>query len=48
MNFASEYGKAINHGDGPAGAQTLRTILAAAGGPRLIADNPDAVKTANG
>ena len=48
MNFASEYGKAINHGDGPAGAQTLRTILAAAGGPRLIADNPDMAQTANG
>ncbi len=48
MNFASEYGKAINAGDGPAGAQTLRAILAAAGGPRLIADNPNAVKTANG
>jgi hypothetical protein len=48
MNFTSEYAKAINGGDGPAGAQTLRTILAAAGGPRLIADNPDAVKTVNG
>ncbi|MFC2950602.1 class I SAM-dependent methyltransferase [Marinicaulis aureus] len=47
LNFASEYGKAINSGDGPAGAHTLRAILAAAGGPRLIADNPDA-KTANG
>lgn len=48
MNFAGEYAKAINSGDGPAGAQTLRAILAAAGGPRLVADNPDAVKTANG
>ncbi len=48
MNFASEYGKVINNGDGPAGAQTLRTILAAAGGPRLISENPDVVKTANG
>ena len=48
MNFASEYGKVINSGDGPAGAQTLRTILAAAGGPRLISENPDVVKTANG
>ena len=48
MNFATEYGKVINSGDGPAGAQTLRTILAAAGGPRLVADNPDAAKTANG
>ncbi|PQA89617.1 hypothetical protein CW354_01765 [Marinicaulis flavus] len=48
MNFSSEYGKAINAGDGPAGAQTLRAILSAAGGPRLIADNPDAAKTANG
>lgn len=41
-NFSSEYGKSINAGDGPAGAQTLRTILAAAGGPRLISDNPAA------
>ncbi|MEO1135503.1 MAG: class I SAM-dependent methyltransferase [Pseudomonadota bacterium] len=48
MNFAGEYGKTINDGDGPAGAQTLRNILAAAGGLRLIADNPDAAKTANG
>ncbi len=47
-NFAAEYGKAINAGDGPAGAQTLRAILAASGGPRLIADNPGLVKTANG
>jgi 2-polyprenyl-3-methyl-5-hydroxy-6-metoxy-1,4-benzoquinol methylase len=46
MNFASEYGKAINSGDGPAGAQTLRTILAAAGGPRLVSDNPDIAKSA--
>ncbi|MEX6632332.1 class I SAM-dependent methyltransferase [Hyphococcus lacteus] len=48
MNFSSEYGKVINNGDGPAGTQTLRTILAAAGGPRLISDNPDHVKVANG
>lgn len=48
MNFSGEYGKTINDGDGPAGAQTLRNILAAAGGLRLIADNPDAAKTANG
>lgn len=47
-NFASEYGKAINSGDGPAGAQTLRAILAAAGGPRLVADNPGAAKIAHG
>lgn len=45
-NFASEYGKALGAGDSPAGAQTLRTILAAAGGPRLIAENPEAVKSA--
>lgn len=45
-NFSSEYGKAINAGDGPAGAQTLRTILAAAGGPRLISDNPALAKSA--
>ncbi|WP_411819549.1 class I SAM-dependent methyltransferase [Hyphococcus formosus] len=48
MNFSSEYGKVINNGDSPAGTQTLRTILAAAGGPRLISDNPDHVKVVNG
>lgn len=38
-NFAGEYGKAINGGDGPAGVETLHAILSAAGGPRLISDN---------
>ncbi len=45
-NFATEYGKAIGGGDGPGGAETLRTILAAAGGPRLIAENADEAKSA--
>ena len=45
-NFASEYAKAINGGDGPGGVETLRTILAAAGGPRLIAENDEQTKTA--
>ncbi len=48
MNFSSEYAKAISTGDGPAGAQTLRTILAAAGGPRLVSDNPGHAKAATG
>jgi len=47
MNFSGEYGKAISAGDGPAGAQTLRAILATAGGPRLVAENPDTAKSAN-
>ncbi len=45
-NFASEYAKAINSGDGPGGVDTLRTILSAAGGPRLIAENEERPKTA--
>lgn len=46
MNFSTEYGKAIGGGDGPAGAETLRTILSTAGGPRLIAENPARAKEA--
>ncbi len=45
-NFVSEYAKAISGGDGPGGVETLRTILAAAGGPRLIAENAERAKTA--
>lgn len=45
-NYASEYGKAISGGDGPGGVETLRAILAAAGGPRLIADNDIRAKQA--
>ena len=45
-NFASEYAKTINGGDGPGGVDTLRTILSAAGGPRLIAENEERAKTA--
>ena len=46
MNFSTEYGKAISSGDGPAGTETLRTILSTAGGPRLIVENPARVKEA--
>lgn len=45
-NYTSEYGKAIAGGDGAAGVETLRSILAAAGGPRLVAENKDAAKSA--
>lgn len=38
-NYAASYGQALNGGDGPAGVESLRAILAAAGGPRLIAEN---------
>lgn len=38
-NYASEYGKTIASGNEAGGAHSLRSILAAAGGPRLIADN---------
>ncbi|MFQ5563933.1 MAG: methyltransferase domain-containing protein [Parvularculaceae bacterium] len=37
-NYAAEFGKALALGDGPGGVETLRTILHAAGGLRLIAD----------
>lgn len=45
-NFASEYGKSIGGGDGPGGTETLRAILAASGGLRLIAENADEAKSA--
>lgn len=41
MNFAAEFGKTIAGGDGAGGVETLRTILAASGGPRLITENLD-------
>ena len=45
-NFSTEYGKAINGGDSAAGVETLRSILAVAGGPRLISENAERAKTA--
>lgn len=45
-NYAGEYGKAINAGDGPGGVETLRSILAAAGGLRLVTDNDATEKRA--
>ena len=48
MNFSSEYGKCLSGADTAGGVETLRTILSAAGGPRLIADNPDIVREAKG
>lgn len=38
-NYAGEYGKTIAGGEDGAGVETLRAILAGAGGPRLVADN---------
>ena len=41
-NYNTEYGKTIATGDTTGGTESLRSILAAAGGLRLIADNKDA------
>lgn len=41
-NYNSEYGKTIAAGDTAGGTESLRSILAAAGGLRLIAENEDA------
>jgi len=38
-NYASEYGRALAGAEGPASIDSLRGILAAVGGPRLIAEN---------
>lgn len=40
-NYASEYGKVIAGAENTGTTETLRSILAAAGGLRLVADNPD-------
>ncbi|MEM8772484.1 MAG: class I SAM-dependent methyltransferase [Pseudomonadota bacterium] len=40
-NYASEYGKTIASGDTVGGSESLRSLLAAAGGPRLIAENKE-------
>ena len=45
-NYAAEYGCALSGGEGPAGVDSLRAILAAAGGPRLIAENEDRAESA--
>lgn len=45
-NYASEYGKTIADGDNAASGESLRTILAAAGGPRLIAESPERAQSA--
>ncbi|MEO1707524.1 MAG: hypothetical protein AAFR69_07320 [Pseudomonadota bacterium] len=39
VNYSIEFGKTISQGDSAAGVETLRAILFAAGGPRLIAEN---------
>lgn len=41
-NYNTEYGKTIAAGDTTGGTESLRSILAAAGGLRLIAENEDA------
>lgn len=41
-NYASEYARTLAAGDGAGGVETLRGILAAAGGPRLVAEQPAA------
>ncbi|MBT8472807.1 MAG: methyltransferase domain-containing protein [Marinicaulis sp.] len=45
-NFATEYGKSLEGGDSGSGVETLRSILAASGGPRLVADNGPVKKAA--
>lgn len=45
-NYAVEYGKALTGGHGSAGVESLRAILAAAGGPRLIAENSQHAESA--
>ena len=45
-NYSSEYGKTIATGDDASGAESLRSILAVAGGPRLIVENAEHAKTA--
>ncbi len=45
-NYASEYGKTIASGDTTTGSETLRSILAVAGGPRLISENKVQAKSA--
>lgn len=42
QNYAAELGKALAGGDNAGGVETLRAILGAAGGPRLVAENPAA------
>ncbi len=41
-NYNSEYGKTIAAGDTAGGTESLRSILAAAGGLRVVAENEDA------
>lgn len=38
-NYAAEFGKSLSGGDGAGGSESLRAILKAAGGLRLVADN---------
>ncbi|MEL7238871.1 MAG: hypothetical protein AAGK78_08400, partial [Planctomycetota bacterium] len=46
-NYAAEFGKAIAGGDAAGEVETLRAILTAAGGPRLIAEG-ETKSTASG
>ncbi len=38
-NYASEFGRSLSGGDGAGGSDSLRSILSAAGGLRLVADS---------
>ena len=38
-NYSAEFGKALSGGDGAGGVESLRSILSAAGGLRLVADS---------
>ena len=45
-NYTSEYGKVIAGGDRGSSIESLRSILAAVGGPRLVAENDQQSKSA--
>ena len=45
-NYASEFGRALAGAEGPASVESLRAILAAVGGPRLVAENAQQAESA--
>jgi len=47
-SYGSEFGKALASGDNPGEVETLRAILTAAGGPRLIAEGGAEKKSVSG
>ncbi len=45
-NYAAEFGKSLADGDNAGGVETLRSILSAAGGLRVVADSAEERKRA--